>query len=158
MSVGYEVERRFLVDHIPAGVAPFGLIRQGYFLTFASFEVRVRCHVDQPRRADMIGLKVVLGPGRRLEIELPVPKVVAKLLFRLAPWTVTKFRSLLTVDGQLWEIDEYRRELKPLVTAEAELSSELSLNIPAWAGTEVTDNRAWSNSSLARHGTPGSVR
>ena len=65
---------------------------------------------------------------------------------------VEKKRYLWTnVDGFVWEIDEFESNLAGLIIAEVELEDEdATVEIPSWAGMELTYLRGWSNASLAR--------
>ena len=63
-----------------------------------------------------------------------------------------KKRYLWTnIDGFVWEIDEFENNLAGLIIAEVELEDEdAAIEIPSWAGMELTYLRGWSNASLAR--------
>jgi CYTH domain-containing protein len=65
---------------------------------------------------------------------------------------VEKKRYLWTnTDGFVWEIDEFESNLAGLIIAEVELEDEdVTVEIPSWAGMELTYLRGWSNASLAR--------
>ena len=65
---------------------------------------------------------------------------------------VEKKRYLWTnTDGFVWEIDEFESNLAGLIIAEVELEDEDAMvEIPSWAGMELTYLRGWSNASLAR--------
>ena len=65
---------------------------------------------------------------------------------------VEKKRYLWTnMDGFVWEIDEFESNLAGLIIAEVELEDEdVTVEIPSWAGMELTYLRGWSNASLAR--------
>jgi len=65
---------------------------------------------------------------------------------------VEKKRYLWTnTDGFVWEIDEFESNLAGLIIAEVELEDEdVAVEIPPWAGMELTYLRGWSNASLAR--------
>ena len=65
---------------------------------------------------------------------------------------IEKKRYLWTnIDGFVWEIDEFENNLAGLIIAEVELEDEdAAIEIPSWAGMELTYLRGWSNASLAR--------
>ena len=65
---------------------------------------------------------------------------------------VEKKRYLWTnTDGFVWEIDECENNLAGLIIAEVELEDgDITVEIPSWAGMELTYLRGWSNASLAR--------
>ena len=66
--------------------------------------------------------------------------------------SIEKKRYLWTnTDGFVWEIDEFESNLAGLIIAEVELEDEdATVEIPSWAGMELTYLRGWSNASLAR--------
>lgn len=66
--------------------------------------------------------------------------------------SVEKKRYLWTnTDGFVWEIDEFESNLAGLIIAEVELDDEdATIQIPSWAGMELTYLRGWSNASLVR--------
>jgi CYTH domain-containing protein len=66
--------------------------------------------------------------------------------------SIEKKRYLWTnTDGFVWEIDEFENNLAGLIIAEVELEDEdATVEIPSWAGMELTYLRGWSNASLAR--------
>lgn len=54
-------------------------------------------------------------------------------------------------DGLTWEIDEFEGGLAGLVLAEVELQDSTQIvEIPEWAGSEITGLPGWSNSALAK--------
>ena len=54
-------------------------------------------------------------------------------------------------DGLTWEIDEFEGGLAGLVLAEVELHDSTQIvEIPEWAGSEITGLPGWSNSALAK--------
>ncbi|MBR95231.1 MAG: hypothetical protein CMA81_00190 [Euryarchaeota archaeon] len=54
-------------------------------------------------------------------------------------------------DGLTWEIDEFEGKLAGLVLAEVELHDSTQIvEIPEWAGSEITGLPGWSNSALAK--------
>ena len=66
--------------------------------------------------------------------------------------SIEKKRYLWTnTDGFVWEIDEFENNLAGLIIAEVEVEDEdATVEIPSWAGMELTYLRGWSNASLAR--------
>ena len=62
---------------------------------------------------------------------------------------IEKFRSVVMYDGHKWEIDEFVGRNTGLVLAEIELKSpDEPLNLPEWAGEEVTGNPKYYNVNL----------
>ena len=64
---------------------------------------------------------------------------------------IDKIRYFVPVGNHVWEVDEYKGALQPLVTAEIELtSSDEDFDIPSFVGMDVTGNPAYYNSNLAK--------
>lgn len=149
-----EIERKFLVtsnawrSHArPRGGTP---MRQGY-IPASGCTVRVRIagrkgFLTIKGRADESGLS-------RDEFEYPIPLKDAKsMLEHLCHRPlVAKTRYHVRSGGVTWEVDVFEGDNKGLVVAEVELRSETqSIKKPDWVGKEVTRDRRYRNSSLAR--------
>ena len=69
---------------------------------------------------------------------------------------VDKIRYLVDVAGRTWEVDVFAGANEGLVMAEVELDREDAVvELPAWAGLEVTDDPRYYNASLSRSPMPG---
>jgi adenylate cyclase len=69
----------------------------------------------------------------------------------LYPFVEKKRYLWRNTDGFVWEIDEFESNLAGLIIAEVELEDEgATVEIPSWAGMELTYLRGWSNASLAQ--------
>ena len=147
-----EIERKFLVfggaelfeDH--TGQA----IEQGY-LHEKGMTTRVRI-ID-----DTTALLTLKGPRRGLsrdEFEYAIPLADAKeLMAYCGDHRLTKTRYEVAVAAHVWHVDVYHGSLSGLVTAEVELTFEKEKFIrPQWVGTEVSQDKAFSNKNLARAG------
>jgi CYTH domain-containing protein len=144
-----EIERKFLVDELPADVRaqPATRIRQGY-LSSEPAEVRVRSHDD---REHELTVKSV-GGLERTEVTLALTPEQFEELWVLAQATVEKSRSLYDVDGRTAEVDVYAGKLAGLVVVEVEFPSAADASgfaAPSWFGAEVTGDRRYRNSALA---------
>jgi len=54
--------------------------------------------------------------------------------------------------GLVWEVDEFLGDNAGLVVAEVELEhADQAIELPDWAGTEVTDQVRYYNLALAAH-------
>ena len=87
------------------------------------------------------------------EFEWEIERNIAVSIVDDSPHTfIEKKRYLWTnIDGFVWEIDEFENNLAGLIIAEVELEDEdAAIEIPSWAGMELTYLRGWSNASLAR--------
>jgi adenylate cyclase len=151
-----EIERKLLVDEMPSldGWAPRRL-EQGYLAISGEAEVRIRRSDGGDAR-----LTVKSAPGlSRVEEELALDgDAFARL------WPLTAGRRVVKTrwtrddgDGVVLELDVYEGSLSGLATLEAEFASEEAAHAwtpPAWAGREVTGEKAYANQSLALHGAP----
>jgi adenylate cyclase len=151
-----EIERKLLVDELPGDLDAWSAQRleQGYLAITDEAEVRVR------RGGDDAWLTVKSAPGlSRVEQELPLD---AGAFARLWPLTegqrVVKVRHTCeATPGVVFELDVYEGALAGLITLEVEFSSEAAANAwkpPAWAGRDVTGDKAYANQTLAVHGRP----
>ena len=69
---------------------------------------------------------------------------------------IDKIRYLVDVGGRTWEVDVFAGANAGLVMAEVELDREDAVvELPAWAGREVTDDPRYYNASLSRDPMPG---
>ncbi len=160
-----EIERKFLITQPPADLEthPREPINQGYLLTESmpgGAGIRVR------RKADHFFLTIKHGHGlSRTEVELPLPPADFEALWPLTEGCrVEKTRYFLphtdSVDqSHTIELDVYAGALAGLLTAEVEFPTEEAAHAfqpPAFFGRELTDDPAYTNAALARHGLPGS--
>ena len=154
-----EIERKFLVPVPPNDLEthPCEAISQGYLLPDGipgGVEIRVR------RKENHRFVTIKHGHGlRRTEVELPLPQRDFDALWPLTEdRRVEKIRyQLPTTRGGVIELDVYTGTLAGLYTAEIEFESEEaghSFEPPAFFGREVTDDPAYRNGALARHGLP----
>lgn len=150
-----EIERKFVVDAVPALEGwTASRLEQGYLAVTDDVEVRVR-RADGARAR----LTVKSAPGlSRVEEELELD---AEAFARLWPLTegrrVVKTRWSREEGGVVFELDVYEGTLAGLVVVEVEFASEEAAGAwspPAWAGREVTGEKAYANQSLALYGAP----
>jgi len=143
-----EIERKFLVknDGWRAGVERRTEMVQGYIAGGAGTPtVRVRI-------ADGRGILTVKGKAAglvRSEFEYEIPPADARYMLENLCGTrvVEKTRFFC---GR-WEIDVYSGLNSGLLTAEIELASpDEDFERPAWLGDEVSDDPAYTNSSLSK--------
>jgi adenylate cyclase len=153
---GTEIERKFLVDGVPADVAwdDGEPLHQGYLALDGDTEVRLRLCGDG---AAVLTLK--RGGGRvRAEEELDVDAERAGRLWALTEGRrVEKLRHRADVDGAPVELDVYGGDLDGLVVAEVEFESDEKADAfepPPWFGREVTDDPRYKNQRLACDGAP----
>jgi adenylate cyclase len=125
-------------------------IRQGYLFRTPLLRGRIRIFGDKA----YLTLKSQPGTMRRYEFEYEIPTAGAKKIitrFGIEP-IITKTRHKVPHEGLLWVVDVFEGANEGLVMAEVELEhEEQSVVIPTWAGVEVTGDRRFGNSNLARY-------
>lgn len=142
-----EIERRFLVQTDKLGDLPPGhLISQGYL----SIDPVVRVRISGDK-----AWITVKGPGlvQREEFEYEVPWQEAESMLALCRAVVIKTRRKVRVGRHVWDLDEFHGPHQGLWVAEVELQSRYEgYEPPAWLGPEVSEDRRYTNASLARAG------
>lgn len=149
-----EIERKFLTKHIPFDIIeyPYQQIAQSYI----SFSPTIRI-----RQSDDKFILTVKGKGHlaREEFELPLSKEdYDKLSLKTEGTPVIKKRYLVPIAGGLTaEVDIYEGELEGLMTTEVEFPSlEVAEHFvaPEWFGKDVSEEKAYKNTSLSLYGMP----
>lgn len=145
-----EIERKFLVigsEWRPS--SPGVAIRQGYLCFDPERSVRVRLAQDQA----FLTVKGASEGARRLEFEYPIPcDDACRLLAMCRTGLIEKTRYKIDYSGRIWDVDEFYGPNQGLVMAEIELESETSeVDLPPWAGQEVTGDPRYFNLYLIRH-------
>lgn len=146
-----EIERKFLVSgDFSRGELSRERILQGYICSQPGRTVRVRLYGNQ-------GFLTIKGPSpdnglSRYEFEQAIAPEDAEALFRLCePGTIEKVRHRVQVGRHVWEVDVFHGENEGLVLAEIELETPgEAFERPDWAVEEVTGDRRYYNSMLAR--------
>jgi adenylate cyclase len=93
----------------------------------------------------------------RQEFEYVIPVADAFELINICQGGVVEKTRYLCAggDGHTWEVDVFEGSHAGLVMAEIEMASiDEKIVIPAWMGSEVTDDPAYNNLSLATYGLP----
>jgi len=156
--MGLEIERKFLVtsDAWRAAAHAVILMAQGYVNDTAAIEsgaqkasVRVRIQGDTA----FLNLKSREIGHTRQEFDYPIPVEDARALLALCVGgLIDKRRHLVRHGGLLWEVDEFLGDNAGLVVAEVELEhADQPVDLPEWAGDEVTDDVRYYNLALAAH-------
>ena len=147
--MGYEIERKFLVD--TGGIdwkraASKRRMVQGYLLNEAGRNVRIR--IDEDRA--YLTVKGAAEGIRRLEFEYEIPPEDAREMLSLTDGRlIEKQRFFFDVGGKRWEVDVFEGENRGLVVAEIELrSEEESFERPDWVREEVTSDPRYLNARL----------
>lgn len=149
--MGIEIERKFLVnkekwDQVKKEKQ--SLYRQGYIVADPGKTIRVRL-TDQEAFLTIKGQTVGIS---RAEFEYPIPVADGQqLLDSLCGAVVSKIRYFITHEGNLWEVDVFLGDNEGLIVAEIELKEENeSFPLPEWIAAEVTSEKKYSNSNLAK--------
>lgn len=160
MSVGLEIERKFLVGPSWSPPTEGGkALRQAYLPQPPGFpgETRVRI-VEHPSGArEAWWTRKGVGDLVRSEEERSIPVDEAESLMQGAMGHVIKKtrHALPLPDGLVLEVDVYAGALVGLVIAEVELPSpDTPVQLPAWVGKEVTRDKDYKNKRLALYGLP----
>ena len=146
-----EIERKYLIDHPPAGYAshPSRAIEQAYLCTEPVVRVR---------KEDDSYYLTYKGKGlmAREEYNLPLTREAYLHLLSKADGNVlTKRRYLIPLEGTelTVELDVFSGKFQGLVLAEVEFPDQASADAflpPAWFGREVTFTGEYQNSRLSR--------
>ena len=148
-----EIERKFLVLDTSFKHEAFSSshIRQGYICSGHGRTVRIR--IRDTRAYITIKGPSLNGGLSRYEFEQEIPFADAEDLMLLCePGIIDKTRWLVTSGRHTFEVDEFHGDNDGLVIAEVELGSEdEAFQKPAFIGQEVTGDRRYYNSHLARH-------
>jgi len=149
--MGMEIERKFLVDREKwdqVTKEKRSLYRQGYIVSDPEKTIRVRI----TDTAAFLTIKGLTVGASRPEFEYPIPETDARQLLDIfCDSVVSKTRYFITYDNKLWEVDEFSGLNEGLMIAEIELKSEDEpFLLPDWVGREVTGEKQYSNSNLAK--------
>lgn len=152
--MGVEIERRFLVRGGSWRDAATGArrLRQGYLAREGGVTVRLRLEPGAARLT-------IKGPGGlvRPEYDYPLPPhEAAEMLESLCTGRrLDKTRHAVPHGGLVWEVDVFEGPLAGLVIAEVELPHPGHLlDLPPWAGREVTEDPRYANAALASAAAP----
>lgn len=148
-----EIERKFLVksDDFKHEAFQATRVTQGYVSSASGRTVRVRIMGDK-------GFITIKGPSNasgttRFEWEKEIATDdVQQLLQVCEPGIIDKTRYLVKAEPYTFEVDEFYGDNEGLIVAEIELPDENApFTNPSWLGKEVTGDRRYYNSMLAKH-------
>jgi adenylate cyclase len=147
-----EIERKYLVknDSWRDQVFRHVYMRHGYLNDTQQSSVRVRVEGD---KAYLNIKSATLGVFRK-EYEYPIPVEEAnEILTDLASKPlIEKTRHYINYAGHLWELDVFEGDNQGLIVAEVELDhEEEAIELPPWAGEEVSDDPRYYNVCLVKH-------
>ena len=144
-----EIERKFLVSarnlssiHMTDGEK----ISQGYLCTDIDKTVRVR--IKNNRGYLSVKTKNIGIVRNEFEYEIPTDDA-EKLLKICEPNVLSKIRYKIDYKNHVWELDIFEGKLSGLIMAEVEIkSADEFVEIPDWAGREVSDDSRFYNVRL----------
>lgn len=146
-----EIERKFLVkDNSFAKMATETVdIRQTYLSDLPEATVRLRV-IGEHARLTVKGKNS--GAVRdEWEYEIPVTDACEMAASLAGGWSIDKTRYIVPFGGRVWEVDVFHGRHEGLILAEVELDDAgASVEIPPFAGQEVTGDPAYYNSVLAK--------
>ncbi len=144
-----EIERKFLVDTaLWRAMAAGTLYRQGYLSSVKERVVRVRIAGNR----GFLTIKGLTTGVSRLEFEYPIPLADATMMLdQLCERPlIEKTRHCEVFAGRTWEIDVFHGDNDGLVVAEVEIANpEDQVELPRWAGAEVSNDPRYFNNNLA---------
>ncbi len=145
-----EIERKFLVGSDEwRSLAKPTRYRQGYLSSAKERVVRVRTIDDR----GFLTIKGITEGLSRLEFEYDVPIDDAMSLLELCEKPlIEKNRCKISLDGLVWEVDEFFGDNEGLIVAEVELEDEnQAFDKPSWIGEEVSGDPRYFNSNLIKN-------
>ena len=145
--MGWEIERKFLVNGDSYKKSPFKHITQGYLGQDKNCTIRVRIIDNQ-------GFLTVKGKNagiKRSEFEYAIPQSEAVELLQLSLYRpIEKIRYLHNFKKHLFEVDVFQGENKGLILCEVELENEFEqFERPDFLGEEVSHDPRYYNSNLS---------
>lgn len=145
-----EIERKFLVTGDGWRERRRGIrYRQGYLSLTPERTVRVR----RAGTKAFLTIKGTAAGAVRPEYEYRIPLSDAmEMLDELCEKPlIEKIRYRVPVGSHVWEVDVFGGDNEGLVVAEVELSRpDERIDIPVWAGREVTGDPRYYNANLVR--------
>jgi adenylate cyclase len=125
------------------------IIKQAYLHSDPDKTIRIRTKGAK----GFITIKGKTKGTSRPEYEYEIPLEDANELIRnFTKQLIEKTRHYILFEGKLWEVDVFEGENKGLIVAEIELQSETeTYSIPHWIGENVTSDKRYANSNLAKH-------
>ena len=145
-----EIERKYLIANESWRKEVYCSMRiaQGYL---CSRRVTARVRICDGKGILTFKSKSRDGGLSRFEFEREIPHSVAERLLHRCSSVVDKVRHLVEYGGHTFEIDEFRGDNEGLIIAEVELASRDEVVVlPNWCGDEVTGERCFYNSFLAK--------
>jgi CYTH domain-containing protein len=144
-----EIERKFLLRNDLWKKNAIGIhYAQGYLNKAGENTFRIRIAGEKA----FLTIKSKSEGISRQEFEYEIPPEDARELLKLSRTPIIeKIRYKIEYAGKCWEVDEFLGKNKGLYVAEIELDSEdEAFEKPEWIGEEVSGDKRYYNSHLAR--------
>ena len=146
--MGKEIERKYLINNDSWREGTSGTTyRQGYLSTVKERTVRVRTINEK----GFLTIKGITIGASRVEFEYEIPSKDANEMLddMCEKPIIEKSRYKISHAGLTWEVDEFAGVNQGLIVAEVELESEdQAIDMPPWAGEEVSDDPRYFNANL----------
>ena len=155
MSVKIEIEKKFIVDVIPAEVKKIkgSVVQQGYICLTKNREVRCR----QINEKFYLTIKSD-GNLTREETEVELNENQFRAIWDTTESVrIYKERCKINFGKHIIELDTFKGNLSGLLLAEVEFDSIEDADgfaNPDWFGKEVTNDKRYKNKNLAVNGLP----
>jgi len=153
-----EIERKFLVngDGWRVQAARSERMAQGYLVGAAAIRdgaAKASVRVRRSGERAWLNIKEARAGIARAEYEVALPPADAEaMLATLCDGVLEKIRHYATIDGMLFEIDEFLGANAGLVVAEIELPAvDARFPRPGWLGREVSALARYYNVNLIAH-------
>ncbi|WP_243041104.1 CYTH domain-containing protein [Dyella sedimenti] len=156
--MGIEIERKFLLagDGWREAAMRSERIAQGYLVGAQALRDGTALSSVRVRRTGeraWLNIKSAQLGIERAEFEYPMPLADAEqMLATLCDGVLEKIRHYVTVEGVLFEVDEFFGDNAGLVVAEVELPApDAPFPRPSWLGREVSHLARYYNVNLIDH-------
>ena len=147
-----EIERKFLVSNASWQESVYDKkpMQQGYLVSDATRSIRIRI---AGAKAYLNIKSGTLGISRsEYEYAIPLADAREMLAALCSKPLIEKTRYFVRYGGHIWEIDVFEGDNAGLVVAEVELlDANETLELPPWAGEEVSHDLRYYNSQLVAH-------
>lgn len=150
-----EIERKFLVISDEFKKLDIEIQRQNIKQAYFGDGFRLRTSINGFGKKGFITIKSAEAGMTRKEFEYQIPYEEAEEIlgmFKNKP-VIEKTRFIVYHNHEdKWEVDVFSGENEGLIVAEIELESEdQEFEIPNWVGQEVTNEKKYYNSDLAKN-------
>lgn len=156
--MGIEIERKFLVrgSSWRAAIERSQSMAQGYLVGASAIHAgvaRASVRVRLAGERAWLNIKSAELGIQRAEFEYDIPADDARsMLATLCDGRVEKVRHIVTIDGVVFEIDEFEGDNAGLIVAEVELDApDAAFPRPDWLGAEVSALARYYNVNLITH-------